>query len=156
MTDLPAIHTDTLVDIRENAAKYPRLRNIPRDEAIRDLSAIIMKALMYRGQAADRQAVVFTATALLDELLADRQFGLPYVTIAEITYAVRNAILCGSEVYGINVASLYRILLDYARGLGHDAQTLATSRAQARRRAAVEGIIDQLPLDQLAKQMKTI
>lgn len=111
----------SLVEIRSNNVKYPRLKSYSQDDAVKGLTAIVLKAMMYKGQDAEQNYVLFIARTLYDELMCDHTFGVKYITLEEIDLAVRKAILT-SDVYGISVASLYKIIVDYAKTEGHNAQ----------------------------------
>lgn len=128
---------DTLVDIRMNPQRFPRLLNIPEAEAVTGLAKIVTLACMYRGQEIDAPRADFTARTLRAELLEDDTFGAKFVTLEEIRRAVKKAVLNDSELYGINVASLYKIVMAYVKGEGHlaDAQAHAIVKEQNKARA---------------------
>ena len=50
----------------------------------------------------------------------DSHFGLKYISFAEIRRAVRNACLF-SEMYGVSVRTIYRAIVEYAKGEGTQA-----------------------------------
>ena len=125
--------TYSLVDIRLDPVSFPRLINIPAAKARAALSKIIADAFLYRGQTADRENVRFIASALLEELLADDKYGLPFLTLEEIRRAVKTAVLTDENLFGVNVSSLYRVLLAYARGEGRQADATAAERLRATR-----------------------
>ena len=121
--------TASLVDIRLDAARYPRIKNIPQPTAISGLSAVVAMAFNYTGRETSTDAILAIASALYGELVAD-DFGLGTgnITIEEIGRAVRRAVLGEREMYGINVSSLYKVICDYAEGEGHAAQVAANNR----------------------------
>lgn len=107
-----------LLRIRKDSATFPRLRNIPEAEATAALYRLITQAMLYRGQKADESFVRFTAAALLGEMLADTHgCGLAEITLQEIAFAVRRAVLT-EDLYGVNVATLYRAIVRYAKNDG--------------------------------------
>lgn len=109
----------TLLDARMDAKRFPRLKTYPREEAVGYMGKIVAKAFMYRGQAADEMNVHFISSSLVDELLADTpKAGLGNLSFLEINSVIKQAVL-GTEMYGISVASLYKVLLDYAKNEGH-------------------------------------
>lgn len=123
ITTIPA-KTPTLVEIRCDKLRYPRLVRVPRELAEGQIRECIMQGAMLRGQEMAPETLRFAASALLDELLRDEEgIGLKYITIEEIRREIKAAAL-GSrgELYGINVSSLYRVLRDYALGAGHEAE----------------------------------
>lgn len=123
----------TLVEIRCDKLRFPRLVSVPRDIAEGQIRECIMQGALLRGQEMKPESLRFAASALLDELLRDEEdFGLKYITIEEIRREIRAAAL-GSrgELYGLNVASIYRVLRDYALGAGNEAEREAKRRARA-------------------------
>ena len=77
-------------------------------------------------KAVSAATITFTATALVDEIMADNQFGLQTLSWMEIGMVIRRAVLGGAkELYGVSVASLYAALVDYARVEGHEASKRA-------------------------------
>ena len=118
------------VEMRADAVRFPRINTIPRDEAIAQMAEIVRSAMIYRGMKADATDVAVIAVALVDELLADTHLGLRYISFGEIRRAVRTAVL-ETEMYGVNVSSLYRAIVAYARGEGQNASATV---AQARNR----------------------
>lgn len=124
----------TAVEMRTDAVRFPRLHTIPRDQAVRTMEEIVLSASVYRGTHPTPQDVHFTAGALVDELMADTRLGLRYISFAEIRRAVRTAVL-ETEMYGVNVASLYRAIVAYAKGEGQAAMVQVGSLGHARRTA---------------------
>ena len=134
-----------LVEVRANSAKFPRLWQIPREQAVAQLTPCILQAFMYRGQNADGTLVEFTAGNLIDELLADADgVGLRGLTLYEITRCVKRAVLgqSGRELYGVNVSSLYATLVDYAKGEGHQADVKALQAAKRETCRPVQALLD--------------
>lgn len=129
----------SLVDIRLDTQRYPRLKNIPQPAALQSLGAVVAMAFNYTGRAYDPDSIQMVATALYSELMAD-DFGVgtANITIEEIGRAVRRAVLGETEMYGINVSSLYRVICDYATGDGHAAQVAANNRHQKERQKALD------------------
>ena len=119
----------TAVEMRADAVRFPRLYTIPREQAVRTMEEIVLSASVYRGTHPSPEDVRFTAGALVDELNADTRLGLKFISFAEIRRAVRTAVL-ETDMYGVNVASLYRAIVAYAKGEG----TQATRDAQAAQR----------------------
>lgn len=129
---------DTLVEIRLHPETYPRLCRLQTEFAVEGLKKIYCMAVMYRGQDIDAAKADFTARTLLSELLEEDKFGAKYLTLEEIRRAVKNAVLNDAEVYGINVASLYKIIMSYVKGEGHAANDEACAIKKAQDRAAAE------------------
>ena len=122
--DLIAVTQSSLLEARMDAEKFPRLCRISRDEAVGQLTRIVTNAFLYRGQTADPNNVIFISTSLYDELMQEEKWGARWLTIPEVTHAVKTAIL-NEEVF-ISVSSLYRIILDYCKGEGNRLQQQAT------------------------------
>ena len=132
-------NTDDLLAIRKDTAAFPRLRAIPEDQAVKALADMIYKAVMYRGQKADAKFVQFTAAALRGELLADlAHCGTDQITIPELAYAIRREVIAGEEMYGVNVASLYKAVVRYCKGEGNELRRKAESPADKDRLAVIK------------------
>lgn len=129
----------SLVDIRLDAQKFPRIKNLPQTTAIHNLGAVVAMAFNYTGREYTSESVGMVASALYAELMAD-DFGVgtANITIEEVGRAVRRAVLGETEMYGINVSSLYKVICDYATGDGHSAQIAANNRRQKERQARLK------------------
>ena len=92
---------------------------MPREQVVFEMSKIVSQAFLYRGQAADPVNVQFISSALVDELLEDDKYGAGYPSLAEIQVAVTRAVLGGSEMSGLSVASLYKVIMEFVKGEGH-------------------------------------
>ena len=57
LTTIPA-EKATLVDIRTDNKRFPRLHSYQREEAIMQMNMIIMMAFQFRGQQADAQTII--------------------------------------------------------------------------------------------------
>lgn len=139
----------TPLEMRTDAGRFPRLHTIRRDDAIAQMIDIVRAAAIYRGAKIEASEVAAVAAALVDELNADTRFGLRFISFAEIRRAVRTACL-ETEMYGVNVASLYRAIVAYARGEGQSAREQAATLARNRRPSA-----PQIAIDAAAGQMIT-
>ena len=122
MNNLPSVGVNpqaSLLEIRMDSKTYPRLSAYTREQAIMQMAKVVSQAFLYRGQTADPQNIQFISTALIDELLEDRIFGVKHISFAEISRVVKRAVLGGSEMFGISVASLYKVIMEYVKGEGH-------------------------------------
>lgn len=129
----------TYTEIRANQQVYPRIMNMQSEVVLQGLTAMLQKAAMLRGQKTDELNIAFTASELMKELMNDEyRVGTANISLMEIWKAIKKAILgMGDKVYGINVASLYRVIVDYCTGEGHAAQrevNAIISSAEAERR----------------------
>ena len=126
----------SLLEMRADSARYPRIKNMPREQAVLGMSKIVSQAFLYRGQAADPTNIQFISSALVQELLEDVKYGAAYLSLAESQVVVKRAVLGGSDMFGIAVASLYKVIMDYVKGEGHLNQVkVQTSRREAADRA---------------------
>ena len=129
----------SLVDIRLDSQKYPRIKNIPQPAAVSGLAAIVAMAYNYTGREYTPESIGLVSNALYSELMADDLgIGTANITIEEIGRAVRRAVLGEAEMYGINVSSLYKVICAYCTGDGHAAQTAANNRRRAEREKALK------------------
>lgn len=122
----------SLLEMRADSTRFPRLKTLPREQAVSGLTRIISQAFLYRGQTADSVNVQFIANALLDELLEDGKYGAGNISLAEIRVVVKRAVL-NSDMFGITVASLYKVILAFCKEEGHLNQQMVN---MSRRREA--------------------
>lgn len=118
----PASNQVSLLDIRKDAKRFPRLHTYSREQAVTEMSKIVSQAFLYKGQAADPTNIQFISCSLVDELQADLdRLGTRFLSFAEISRIVKRAVL-QDEMYGISVASLYKVIVDYVKGEGRRLQ----------------------------------
>ena len=110
----------SLLEMRADSTRFPRVKSVPREQAVFEMTKIVTQAFLYRGQAADVTTIQFISSSLVDELLADDKYGASSISFAEIQVVVKRAIL-GSDIY-ISVSSLYKIIMDFVKGEGHNNQ----------------------------------
>jgi len=148
----------SLPAIRLDAERFPRLKDIPEATAVTQIAKVVSDAFLYRGQAAEPANVKFIASALREELLADTTYGLPFITVEEIRRAVREAVLAKDDLFGVNVSSLYKVLLAYAKGAGRLADIEAGKILKAEKAAAeksdprLDALIDKYSTTLLSKR----
>ena len=125
----------SLLEMRADATRFPRINTMSREQAVSGLIRIVSQAFLYRGQAADPVNVQFISNALLNELMEDDKYGAGYLSLAEIQVVVKRAVLGGSEMFGISVASLYKVIMEFVKGEGHrnQQQVLEHRRKEAER-----------------------
>ncbi len=117
----PASSEATLMDMRMDAKRFPRVGAVPREQAVLEISKIVSQAFLYKGQTADPTNIQFISCSLVDELQADLdRIGTKNISFAEIGRVVKRAIL-KDEIY-ISVASLYKVIAEYIKGEGHRIQ----------------------------------
>lgn len=129
----------TLVDIRMDADRFPRIKSLPVQQAVARLQQIVAMAYVYTGRSAEEAKLQMVASALYNELLADKKgLGTANITIEEVGHAVKDSILQADreDVY-INIAFLYKSVCAYCLGEGHDAQQAAYRRKVAERQKAL-------------------
>ena len=118
----PASNQVSLLDIRKDAKRFPRLHTYSREQAVTEMSKIVSQAFLYKGQAADPNNIQFISCSLVDELQADLdRLGTRFLSFAEISRIVKRAVL-QDEMYGISVASLYKVIAEYVKGEGRRLQ----------------------------------
>lgn len=125
----------SLVEIRTDNRRFPRLHTYRREDAIAQMNMVIMMAFQFRGQQADTQTIVMMASSLIDILMDDEYgIGTKYLSFEEIKRVIRKAALGqGKEMYGISVSSLFQALADYCKGEGRMADKQAKEAAQQQR-----------------------
>ena len=125
----------SLVEIRTNNKKFPRLHTYLRDDAINNMNMIIMMAFQFRGQQTDVQTVLQISTSLIDILNEDEYgIGTKYISFEEIKRVVKKAVLGqGKEMFGISVSSIYQAIADYCKGEGRVADKQAKEIASRQR-----------------------
>ena len=151
-TDIVPISSQGLspYDMRRDEQRFPRLRHITAVDAIAQISQVIVHAAMLRGTRIVAEDIATIAAGLHHEMMLDEdKLGTDNVSAAELDYAVRRAILRGDEIYGINVASLYKIVTGYIKTEG----TLAHRRILAERDAANRKAAESSPVN-IALQAK--
>ena len=110
----------TLVDIRSDNRRFPRLHTYKREDAIGQMNIIILMAYQFRGQSADVLTITQMSASLIDVLLEDEyRIGTKFLSFEEIKRVVRRAVLGqGREMFGISVSSIFQALADYCKGEG--------------------------------------
>ena len=115
----PASNQVSLLEMRMDKKRFPRIGAFPREQAVFEMSKIVSQAFLYRGQAADPKNIQFISCALVDELQSDLdKLGTRHISFAEIARVVKRAVL-QDDMYGISVASLYKVIIEYIKGEGH-------------------------------------
>ena len=134
LTTIPA-EKATLVDIRTDNKRFPRLHSYQREDAIAQMNMIIMMAFQFRGQQADTLTILQLSSSLIDILNEDEYgIGTKFLSFEEIKRVVRKAALGQSkEMYGISVSSLFQALADYCKGEGRMANQQAREIAANQR-----------------------
>lgn len=113
----------TPVDFRRDSKTYPRIVSYPREQAVVEMSKIVMNAFLYKGQQADPTNIQFISCSLVDELQSDQdRIGTKFISFAEIARAVKKAVLGGSDMFGLNVASFYKVITEYIKTEGYMAE----------------------------------
>ena len=118
----------SLLEMRADSDRFPRIKTMPREQAVLGMSKIVTQAFLYRGQAADPTNIQFISSALVQEILEDSN-GAYNLSLAEIQVIVKRAVL-NTDMMGINVSSLYKVIIAFVKGEGRENQ----SRVDALRR----------------------
>ena len=124
----PASNQVSLLEMRMDDKRFPRIGAFPREQAVFEMSKIVSQAFLYKGQAADPKNIQFISCALVDELQSDLdRLGTKHISFAEISRVVKRAVL-QDDMYGISVASLYKVIIEYIKGEGHRLQQEVSER----------------------------
>ena len=124
----PASNQVSLLEMRMDAKRFPRIGAFPREQAVFEMSKIVSQAFLYKGQAADPKNIQFISCALVDELQSDLdRLGTKHISFGEISRVVKRAVL-QDDMYGISVASLYKVIIEYIKGEGHRLQQEVSER----------------------------
>lgn len=144
-----------LVAVRLDSQRFPRLKTLPVPAAVTGVAQIITGALAYTGRKLPEEDVRYMAQSLYGELIQDYDgIGTANITLEELRYCIRRAVLgLGPEMYGINVASLYKIACDYCTNEGRVAQESANNRHAAQRRKELKTSAAGAMLDSYAGQI---
>ena len=109
----------TLLEMRADPVRFPRIKTLPREQAILELSKVVLQAFLYKGQTADSNTIQFISSSLYTEIMNDRRYGASALCLAEVQGAVKRAVL-ETEMFGISTATLYKAVVDFCKGEGHD------------------------------------
>ena len=138
----PASNQVSLLEMRMDEKRFPRIGAFPREQAVFEMSKIVSQAFLYKGQAADPKNIQFISCSLVDELQADLdKLGTRNISFAEISRVVKRAVL-QDDMYGISVASLYKVIIEYIKGEGHRIhQQVAEMRREREEREIKNSVI---------------
>lgn len=143
----------SIVDMRADSRRFPRLATIDQETAQHRLQGIVAMAYTYTGRQYQPADLTLVAHGLYTELMLDEDgVGTKNISVEEIGYAIRRAIL-STEMYGINVVSLYKAVRAYCVGEGHYAQQQANERRAAERKAQLKASAPGAMLESYAGQM---
>lgn len=124
----PASNQVSLLEMRMDEKRFPRIGKYSREQAVFEMSKIVSQAFLYKGQAADPKNIQFISCSLVDELQSDLdKLGTRHISFAEISRVVKRAVL-QDDMYGISVASLYKVIIEYIKGEGHRLQQEVSER----------------------------
>lgn len=124
----PASSQASLLEMRMDKKRFPRIGTFSREQAEFEMSKIVSQAFLYRGQVADPTNIQFISCSLVEELQADLdKLGTRHISFAEISRVVKRAVL-QDDMYGISVASLYKVIIEYIKGEGHRLQQEVSER----------------------------
>lgn len=153
--EIATYNSVSLLDIRRDRVTYPRINKMQPMTAISGLTSIVANAMMYTGRRAEEDDIAFISQGLYRELMLDEMnLGMKHITLQEIGYCVKKAVLGqGNEMYGINVASLYKVVADYCRGEGHELEKQLEHSTLARQEEILKASAVNAMLDQYATKM---
>ena len=115
----PASNQVSLLEMRMDEKRFPRIGAFPREQAVFEMSKIVSQAFLYKGQAADPKNIQFISCAIVDELMADQDhLGTKNISFEEISRIVKRAIL--TDDMFLSVSSFYKVIMTYIKGEGHN------------------------------------
>lgn len=123
----------TLIEMRRDVKRFPRIKSVPMEIAIPEMNRIVSQAFLYMGKAAEPSDIQLIASSLLDELLEENPYGTNNLTFGELRVIIKRAVL-NTELYGISIANLYRVVIEYCKGEGHIIQKQLEAEAEKARR----------------------
>lgn len=137
----PTSSQASLLDMRADAKRFPRIGTFSREQAVLEMSKIVSQAFLYKGQAADPTNIQFISCSLVDELQADLdKLGTRNISFAEISRIVKRSVL-QDEMYGISVASLYKVIIEYIKGEGHRLHQQVVEMGRKREEREIKGSV---------------
>ena len=117
----PASNQVSLLEIRMDENRFPRIGKYTREQAVFEMSKIVSQAFLYKGQVADSKNIQFISCALVDELQSDLDgLGTKNISFEEISRIVKRAILT-DDIF-LSVSSFYKVIMTYIKGEGHQLQ----------------------------------
>lgn len=116
----------SLIEIRQDPHRFPRLKTFYPGDVAAAILPIVSMAYNYRGQHAAEGILQVTAESLATELLRN-DAGSADLSVEEIRYAIRKEVLTAENFYPC-VASLYRCVMNYVKGEGHQLQAQIKAR----------------------------
>lgn len=115
----PASNQVSLLEMRMDEKRFPRIGVFPREQAVFEMSKIVSQAFLYKGQAADPKNIQFIACAIVDELQSDLdRLGTRNISFGEISRVVKRAVL--TDDMFLSVSSFYKVIMTYIKGEGHN------------------------------------
>ena len=126
----------TLVEIRRDNERFPRLHSYPQEVAHKMMMAVVLKANELFGAKPEMQEVNQIAWDLYSELMNDVEGMRTYnLTFEEISRAIRKAATGqGAEFYGkVSFYFLYKCIMQYVKNEVMQANTQMLRQAESGR-----------------------
>lgn len=125
----------TLVEIRRDNERFPRLHSYPQEVAHKMMMAVVLKANELFGAKPEMQEVNQIAWDLYSELMNDVEGMRTYnLTFEEISRAIRKAATGGAEFYGkVSFYFLYKCIMHYVKNEVMQANTQMLRLAETNR-----------------------
>lgn len=139
----PGANTNKLLECRMNSKKYPRIKNIPQEEALSRMGAIVLNAFQLKGMTSDPTNIMSIASKVLEYLLADYDgIGSGNISFEEIERVVERYVMTrGRDMFGVSASTIYPIIDDYIRGEGRLLQEKANELEKKRHDMELKGSI---------------
>ena len=132
----------TLVEVRKDNVRFPRLHSYPQEVAHRMMAAIVLKACELFGTKAEMGEVNQIAWDLYTELMNDIEGLRTYnLTFEEINRSIKKAATGqGVEFYGrVSFYFLYKCIMQYAKNEVMTANTQMLRLAETNREQLYKG-----------------
>lgn len=123
----------TPVEVRLDAARFPRLRDVAPAEAVRTIEGFIRLAALASARNISDEAIGVMADMLHAELV--REF--PRITLEEVGRGIRKGVFGQlGEFYGLSASSLFRMVAAYVDSV--EVVDALQAEEQCRRRSEAE------------------
>ncbi len=141
----------SLLDIRSDESRYPRLKTYRRDDAIREMTKIVYAVLLYQGRTLSSEDIKVHASNAVDVILSDPAgVGSPEITFEEISRAlIKRASI---EDFWISGATINQTITQYCKTDGNKARIDAINQRRQIAQPGPKTTISAL-LEEFSKEM---
>jgi len=132
----PEVAVPALVEARKDSTRFPRIKSILPAEAIAQLKAIISTAYIRCGRTLDPAEIDAFVGVLYEDILVG-DYGVDNISVYEINWAIRNAIL--HDKIFLSEQNIFNALVSYAKGAGN----IADNEARRQKKEADQRLLDE-------------